>query len=154
MRLQPKNSKEKIVHRKIFIWVDAQNVIFMDMFVDFCNIYRGVLSKWDIFIKMRIAQSPPSLDLERSFYNKSILFLDKNHFLFYYLNLKTPVFTDFQNYAWLTTLLQDRKNSAHPPFHFCLLLCSKSHFVATGTLNGWENRNRQNCQNCATNYGI
>ena len=39
LRLQPKNSKEKIVHRKIFIWVDAQNVIFMDMFVDFCNIY-------------------------------------------------------------------------------------------------------------------
>ena len=49
---------------------------------------------------MRIAESPPSLDLERSFYNESILFLDKNHFLFYYLNLKTPVFTDFQNYAW------------------------------------------------------
>ena len=39
LRLQPKNLKEKIVHRKIFIWVDAQNVIFMDMFVDFCNIY-------------------------------------------------------------------------------------------------------------------
>ena len=33
-----KNSKEKIVHKKIFIWVDALNVIFMDMFVDFCNI--------------------------------------------------------------------------------------------------------------------
>ena len=44
--------------------------------------YRGVLSKWDIFIKMRIAETPPSLDLERSFYNKSILFLDKNHFFF------------------------------------------------------------------------
>ena len=44
--------------------------------------YRGVLSKWDIFIKMRIAESPPSLDLERSFYNESILFLDKNHFFF------------------------------------------------------------------------
>ena len=39
LRLQPKNSKEKIVHRKIFIWVDTLNVIFMDMFVDFCNIY-------------------------------------------------------------------------------------------------------------------
>ena len=48
---------------------------------------------------MRIAESPPSLDLERSFYDESILFLDKNH-LCYYLNLKTPVFTDFQNYAW------------------------------------------------------
>ena len=38
-RLQPKNSKEKIVRRKIFNWVDALNVIFMGMFVDFCNIY-------------------------------------------------------------------------------------------------------------------
>ena len=39
LRLQPKNSKEKIVHRKLFIWVDALNVIFMDMFVDFFNAY-------------------------------------------------------------------------------------------------------------------
>ena len=29
LRLQPKNSKEKIVHMKIFIWVDALNFIFM-----------------------------------------------------------------------------------------------------------------------------
>ena len=31
LRLQPKKLKRKILHRKIFIWVDAQNVIFMDI---------------------------------------------------------------------------------------------------------------------------
>ena len=60
--------------------------------------YRGVLSKWDIFIKMRIAESPPSLDLERSFYNKSILFLDKNHFFFYYLKLLIPLIPLIQGF--------------------------------------------------------
>ena len=40
LRLQPKNSKEKIVHRKLFIWVDALNVIFMDMVVDFFQCIR------------------------------------------------------------------------------------------------------------------
>ena len=60
--------------------------------------YRGVLSKWDFFIKMRIAESPPSLDLERSFYNKSILFLDKNHFFFYYLKLLIPLIPLIQGF--------------------------------------------------------
>ena len=63
--------------------------------------YRGVLSKWDIFIKMRIAESPPSLDLERSFYNKSILFLDKNHFFFYYLKLLIPLIPLIQGFEGL-----------------------------------------------------
>ena len=53
-------------------------------------------------IKMRFfhqnenSESPPSLDLERSFYNESILFLDKNHFLFYYLNQKRPFSPTFR----------------------------------------------------------
>ena len=72
-------------------------------------IYRGVQSKWDIFIKMRIAESPPSLDLERSFYNKSILFLDKNHFFFYYLKLLIP----------LIPLIQGFEDLFSPPFCFC-----------------------------------
>ena len=50
---------------------------------------------------MRIAESPPSLDLERSFYNKSILFLDKNHFFFCYLNLLIPLIPLIQGFEGL-----------------------------------------------------
>ena len=69
--------------------------------------YRAVLSKCEFFIKMRGAESPPSFDLEKSFLNKSTLFLDKNHFLFYYLKLETPVFTDFRNYTDFLINLRD-----------------------------------------------
>ena len=49
--------------------------------------YRGVLSKWDFFIKMRIVKSPPSLDLEESYFSKRSLFFSENNFLFYHLKL-------------------------------------------------------------------
>ena len=56
---------------------------------------------------MRGAESPPSFDLEKSFLYKTILFLDKNHFLFYYPKLETPVFTVFRNYTDFFINLRD-----------------------------------------------
>ena len=43
--------------------------------------YRAVLSKWEIFIKMRVAESLPSFDIEQSFINQKVLFLYKNNSL-------------------------------------------------------------------------
>ena len=39
------------------------------------------------FIKMRVAESQQSFDIEESCFSKNILFLVKNDFLFYYLKL-------------------------------------------------------------------
>ena len=44
-------------------------------------IYSAVLSKWDIFIKMRVAESLPTFDIEQSFINQKVLFLYKNNLL-------------------------------------------------------------------------
>ena len=41
------------------------------------KIYRAVLSKCEIFIKMRVAESRPSFDIEKSLFNKNPLFLIK-----------------------------------------------------------------------------
>ena len=43
--------------------------------------YSAVLSKWEIFIKMRVAESLPSFDIEQSFINQKVLFLYKNNLL-------------------------------------------------------------------------
>ena len=47
--------------------------------------YRAVLLKWEFFIKMRVAKSQPSFNIEESWFIKNVLFLSKNDFLFYYL---------------------------------------------------------------------
>ena len=44
------------------------------------KIYRAVLSKCEIFIKMRVAESRPSFDIEKSLFHKNTLFFEKNHF--------------------------------------------------------------------------
>ena len=49
--------------------------------------YRAVLLKWEFFIKMRVAESRPSFNIEESWFSKNVLFLSKNDFLFYYLKL-------------------------------------------------------------------
>ena len=59
------------------------------------RIYRAVLSKCEIFIKMRVAESRPSFDIEKSLFNKKPYFFNKNHFLFYYLKLEMSIFTNF-----------------------------------------------------------
>ena len=61
----------------------------------FLQKYRAVLSKCEIFIKMRVAESRPSFDIEKSLFNKNTLFFNKNHFLFYHLKLEMSIFTNF-----------------------------------------------------------
>ena len=62
------------------------------------DVYRGVLLKWEFFIKMRVAESQQSFDIEESCFSKNILFLAKNDFLFYYLKLWIPLIPLIQGF--------------------------------------------------------
>ena len=53
----------------------------------FCYQLQRRPIKMRFFIKMRIVESLPSLDLEESYFSKRSLFFSENNFLFYHLKL-------------------------------------------------------------------
>ena len=122
--------------------------------------YSAVLSKWEIFIKMRVAESLPSFDIEQSFINQKVLFLYKNNLLLSEKPSKVPF--SMRIHGFMTFLLLhfvsskgERREKWQQGHKWAAAASALSLKLMQFSLRGrGGHTNGQIEQNCAINYGI
>ena len=122
--------------------------------------YSAVLSKWEIFIKMRVAESLPSFDIEQSFINQKVLFLFKNNLLLSEKPSKVPF--SMRIHGFMTFLLLhfvsskgERREKWQQGHKWAAAASALSLKLMQFSLRGrGGHTNGQIEQNCAINCGI